>query len=133
MTDVLYTTHRYVGYAVALVVLISAFAAFGRAKDAREFTPGPYVFAVVLLDVQVLLGLVLYGAGGYWGDEFGPEQAYVHPTLALLGLIVAHAFLRRARGHQMAVDAHRTAGRGLVTALVLVAAAIVIVSVPPFL
>jgi heme A synthase len=133
VTDVLFTTHRYVGYAVALVVLIAAFTAFGRAKDAREFTPGPYVLAVVLLDIQVLLGLLLYGAGGYWGDEFGPEQAYVHPILALLGLAAGHAFLRRARGHQMAVDAHRTAGRGLVTAFVLILLAIIVVTVPPFL
>lgn len=132
MTEVLLTTHRFVGYGVALVVLISAFTAFGRAKDAREFTPGPYVLAVVLLDIQVLLGLLLYGAGSYWDDPT-PEQAYLHPTLALLGLVAGHAFLRRARGHQMAVDAHRTAGRGLVVALVLVGIAIVIATVPPFL
>lgn len=131
MTNALETIHQFTGYAVGLVVLISAFAAFGRAKDAREFSPGPYVLAVVLLDIQVLLGLALYGMGGYW--DAAPAIAYVHPSLALLALVVGHLSLRRARGHRMAVDAHRTAGRGLVIALVLVAAAIVVATISDML
>lgn len=131
MTSTLATIHQYIGYAVVLVVLVSAFAAFGRAKDAREFAPGPYVLAAVALDIQVLLGLVVYGMGSYWDAR--AEIAYLHPILALLALVVGHAALRRARGHQMAVDAHRTAGRGLLIALVLVAAAVGVASAPAFL
>jgi heme A synthase len=122
MSDTLFQIHQWVGYLVSVVVLVSAFTAFSRAKDAREFTKGPYVGALVLLDIQVLLGLVLYGVDGYWEAE--PMIAYVHPLLALAALGAGHALVGRAKKQQMAVEAHRTAGRGLVIAFVLVLAAI---------
>jgi hypothetical protein len=124
MTDTLFEIHRGVGYVVALVLLVSALMAFSRAKDAREFTKGPYVGAMVLLDIQVVLGLVFYGLDGYWQEN--AMAAYVHPLLALGALGAGHALVGRARRQQMAVEAHRTAGRGLVIAFVLVLAAIVV-------
>jgi hypothetical protein len=122
------TIHQFVGYAIVLVVLVVAVMGFGRAKDAREFTPGPYVLATVLVDIQVLAGLLLYGLGSYW-EHPSALVTYVHPSLALLALITAHVGLRRARGHQMAVDGHRGASRALLLALVLIAGAIGAVSV----
>ncbi len=122
MPDVLVTVHTWTGYLVAVVVVIAALIAFGRARDAREFVAAPFSVAMVLLDIQVLLGLVLYGAGGYW--EAAPLLAYVHPALALVALGAGHASLGRARKEQMAVTAHRAAGVGLLLAFVLVLAAI---------
>jgi heme A synthase len=127
MSDTLFEIHRGVGYVVALVVLVSALMAFSRAKDAREFSKGPYVGAMVLVDIQVLLGLVLYGVDGYW--EADAMIAYVHPLLALGALGAGHALLGRAKKQQMAVEAHRTAGRGLVIAFVLVLAAVVVATI----
>lgn len=127
MTEFLVNLHPWTGYVVTVVLLIVAFVAFKRAKDAREFTPGPYALAMVLLDIQVLLGLILYGIGGYWDER--PEIAYLHPVLAVLALGAGHALLGRARKTQMAVDAHRTAGRGLIVALVLALAAVAVASV----
>ena len=124
MTDMLFQIHMWFGYVVAAVVLVSAALGFGRANDAREFAKGPYSGAMVLLDIQVLLGLVLYGMAQYW--EADPLIAYVHPTLALVALAAGHAMVGRARKQQQVVDAHRTAARGLLTALVFVAAAIVV-------
>jgi hypothetical protein len=126
--DLLATIHQYTGYTIALVVLVLAVLGFGRAKDAREFVPGPYVIGAVLLDIQVLAGLVLYGMGGYW-DHPSALVRYVHPALALLALVAAHAGVKRARRQQMAVDAHRGAARALVLALLLIVAAIGAVSV----
>lgn len=131
MTALLQSVHPWLGYAVFVVVLVVAFMGFGRAKDAREFTPGPYAFGMVLLDVQVTLGLVLYIADSYWDAR--PEIAYIHPALALVALAVGHALLGRARRSQMAADAHRTAARGLVIASVLVLLAIGVASAPAFL
>ena len=131
MTDVLVGIHPWLGYLVSLVMLVTAYMAFGRAKDAREFMPGPFVGAMVLLDIQVLLGLVIYALGAAW--ESRAEIAFVHPVLAILALAVGHAALKRARAERMAVDAHRTAGRGLIGALVLVLLSIAVASVPPFL
>ena len=127
MSETLFQIHQVVGYVVSLVVLISALMAFSRAKDAREFSKGPYVGAMVLLDIQVLLGLVLYGVEAYW--EADPMIAYVHPLLGLAALGAGHGLLGRARKQQMAVEAHRTAGRGLVIAFVLVMAAIGVATV----
>lgn len=121
--DVLTTIHQFTGYVVAIVVLVAAAVAFGRARDAREFTAGPYVLAAVLLDIQVLLGLAVYGMDGYW-EHPSMLLRYVHPVLALLAVVSAHVGLRRARGQQMAVDAHQAAGRGLVIALILVFGAV---------
>jgi heme A synthase len=125
--ELLATIHQFVGYALVLVVLVIAVMGFGRAKDAREFTPGPYVLAAVLLDIQVLGGLIIYGLGGRWEDP--ALVAYVHPSLALLALVAAHVGLKRARGKQMAVEAHRGAARALLLALVLIASAIAAISV----
>jgi heme A synthase len=125
--ELLATIHQFVGYALVLVVLVIAVMGFGRAKDAREFTPGPYVLAAVLLDIQVLGGLIIYGLDGRW--ESPALVAYVHPSLALLALVAAHVGLKRARGKQMAVEAHRGAARALLLALVLIASAIAAISV----
>jgi hypothetical protein len=126
--ELLTTIHQYVGYAIVLVVLVVAGMGFGRAKDAREFTAGPYSLAAVLLDIQVLAGLIVYAVGSYW-EHPSPLVAYVHPALALLALGTVHMGLKRARRQQMAVDGHRGAARALVLALVLIVAAIGAVSV----
>ncbi|MEX0952980.1 MAG: hypothetical protein WDZ26_04035 [Nitriliruptoraceae bacterium] len=131
MTDVLLQIHPWFGYAVSLAVLVVAVMTFSRARDSREFLPGPIVGALVALDIQVLLGIVLYGMGGAWDAR--PEIAYLHPLIAIIALGVGHASLKRAKGHQMAVEANRTAARGLVIALLLVFVAIGIASAPPFL
>lgn len=125
MTEFLATVHPWLGYLASVVVLVAALVAFRRAKDAVEFNAGPFSGAMVLLDIVVTIGIALYAIGRYWdADAVGVGLAYVHPVLALLALAVGHALLGRARRHQMAVDAHRTAGRGLMFALLLVLAAI---------
>jgi hypothetical protein len=131
VTATLATVHPWLGYLVSVVVLGTALIAFRSAKDASEFRPGPYSLAMVLLDVLVTLGIVLYAVGGDWDAR--PEIAYLHPALALASLGVGHALLTRAKRTQMAVEAHRTAGRGLVVALVFILAAIGVASAPPFL
>ena len=130
MLQNLLVIHQWTGYLVSVVVLVVAFVAFGRARDAREFEPGLYRAAFALLTLQVVLGLVLYGVGGYWEEVHGPLITYVHPLLALLALGVGQMLLGRARRTQMAVDAHRLAGRGLLTSFILVLAAIGVASWP---
>jgi hypothetical protein len=131
VTALLADVHAWLGYLVSAVVLGTALLAFRKAKDAAEFRPGPYAMAMVLLDIHVTLGIVLYAVGQYWNAR--PEIAYVHPVLAFAALGVGHALLARARRTQMAVDAHRTAGRGLMFALVLIFASIGVASAPAFL
>lgn len=131
MSSSLATGHQLLGYAVVIVVLLSGVAARRRAQEAREFRRAPYTAALVLMDIQVLLGFIVYGTGSAW--DMRPEVAYVHPVLALLGLAVGHALLGRAKGIQLAVEAHRAAGRALLLAFGFIAAAVVIAAVPAFI
>ena len=124
LDTLLFEAHRGLGYLVAVIVLVAAVIAFRRAKDSREYAKGPYAGAMIAIDIQVLLGLVLYGMAGYW--EAAPLIAYVHPLLGLAALGVGHAMVGRAGKQQQVVEAHRTAGRGLIIAWVLVLVGIVI-------
>ena len=131
MSEAVFEIHRWLGYLVALVVLAAAFVAFSRARDGREFDGSPYRLAMGLLTLQLLIGLALYGIGGYW--EGRPEIAYVHPVLAIVAVGVGHALVGRARKQQPAAEAYRSAGLGLVLALVFVVLAIGVASAPAFL
>lgn len=128
MTAFLAGVHQWLGYLVVLAVLVVAAVAFGRAKDAREFTPGPYVVSMVLVDVQALLGIIIYLVSAAWEAQLG--IAVLHPVLGLLALAVGHIAVRRARSEQMVVAAHRKAGRGLVVVFVLLVANVVVATVP---
>lgn len=131
MSAFLLAIHPWLGYAIFAAMLVVSFLAFSRAKDAREFRPQPAVAVLVLLDIHVLLGIMLYATSGYW--ESRPEVAYLHPLFAIAALGVGHAAMKRARNEQMAVTANRIAGRGLLIALVLLTLAIGVASAPPFL
>lgn len=126
MDDVLFTVHQFLGYALSVAVLLTASVAFGRAKNGQEFTAGLYRAVFGLLALHVLLGIVLYATLKAWDGE--PLIAYVHPALGILALGVGQAMLGRARRTQMAVDAHRLAGRGLIVTLVLIVGAIGVAS-----
>jgi hypothetical protein len=127
--DVLFQVHRALGYGISLLVLVAAFVAFGRAKNGQEYSAGLYRGTFGLLSLHVVLGIVLYGVGGYWDVE-SALVAYVHPALGVVALGAGQAMLGRARRLQMAADAHRASGRALIVTLVLVLAAIGVVSVP---
>ncbi len=131
MTDVLSTAHEWLAYATSIVVLAAALIASRNAKDASEFRPGLYVGAMVLIDIVVTLGIVLYVLREAW--NFRPEIAYLHPALAIAALVVGHVLIGRAKRTQMAVEAHGGARRGLLLALLGVLAAIGVASAPPFL
>ena len=125
--DVLLDVHRWAGYAVFLIVLWAAATAFARARNAQDFSRTPFVVTSILLDIQVLLGLVLYGTEQYW-DSPEAMLAYVHPAIMLVALVIAHLGVRSARNEQMVQDAHRKAGRAFVVVLVLLAAGIGVAS-----
>lgn len=125
--DTLFTVHRYAGYVVFLVVLWAAASAFNRARNAQEFAPTPFVLTAVLIDIQVLLGLALYGVDQYWESEEA-LIAYVHPAVMIVALVVAHLAVRSARNEQMVQDAHRKVGRGYASVLVLLAVGIGVAS-----
>ncbi len=118
MDDVLFTVHRILGYGLSVLVLGTALVAFGRAKNGQEFQGGLYRAVLGLLAVHIVLGVALYTTLQAW--EADPLIAYVHPIAGVLALGAGQAMVGRARRTQMAADAHRLAGRGLVVTLVLI-------------
>lgn len=126
MQDTLTTVHTWAGYVVFAIVLIAGGIGLSRSKSGREFEAGVFSFAMILLDLQVTLGIVLYVVARGW--DLGSTFAYVHPAIMLLALAIGHAGLGRARREQMVDAAHRVAGRSLLIAAVVIAVGIGVAS-----
>lgn len=120
--NVLEAIHPWLGYLVLAVVVAVSVMAFGRGRASREFDTSLPVLAMVLVDVQVLLGAVIYVGSSFWNA--GWMLAYLHPLLALGALGAGHAAISRAREERMVDDAWRTVGQGLAVTAVLVIAAV---------
>ena len=126
MTETLFEIHKWVGYVAFLVVLVASVMAFNRAKNGQEFSDGMPKAAVILLDIQVLVGVIFYVLGEQWDAE--PIVAFIHPLVNVAAVGLAHAGLGRARREQMALDAHRTVGRAFAVAMLLLLVGIGLVS-----
>lgn len=121
MNDTLQLIHTNLGYLVFLVVLVATLTAF-RTGTAEMPVSRLSSLTMVLLDVHVTVGIVLYVVGDWWGADL--LMALVHPVLALAALAVGHIGLGRARRERNP----RLAASGLASALVLITAAIGIAS-----
>jgi heme A synthase len=122
MNDTLSLIHTNLGYLVFLVVLVATLVAF-RAED-REVPVSRFTsLSMVLLDVHVSVGIVFYIVGQWWGANL--LVAVVHPALAIAALASGHIGIGRARRERNP----RLAAIGMAGALILVTAAIGVVSV----
>jgi hypothetical protein len=122
MATTLRTVHSNLGYLVVLVVLVAAAVALR--APAQPPVSRLSSLTMVLLDVHVTIGIVLYVVGAYWTSD-DALLAYAHPLLAVAALGVGHAGLARARRAGSA----RVAGQGLMGAFGLVVAAVFVASV----
>jgi heme A synthase len=123
MTGTLQTVHSNLGYLVFFVVLVAAILAARQSAD-RPAVSRLSLLTMILLDIHVTIGIVLYVAGGWWDAPL--LKSVAHPLLALAALGVGHAALARARRQG---GSARGVAKGLAGALLLVAAAIAVVSV----
>jgi hypothetical protein len=122
----LVTFHSYWRYAVliaAVVALVGAFGGWFGSLPPRQTARRAGVLYIVALDVQVLVGIVLWiGKGWYAAPGFYRAE---HPATMLLAMIVAHVgqvLARRAR-------TPRAAARAVAIA-VAISLALVIVGIP---
>lgn len=121
MNDTLQLIHTNLGYLVFAVVLVATLLAF-RTGTADAPVSRLSSLTMVLLDIHVTVGILLYVVGDWWGADL--LIAVVHPVLALAALAVGHIGLGRARRERNP----RLAATGLAAALVLVTAAIGVAS-----
>jgi|LFIK01.1.fsa_nt_gi heme A synthase len=121
MGDALQLIHTNVGYLVFLVLLVATLLAFRTAEGAPPVSRLTSL-TMVLLDIHVTVGIIFYVVGEWWGASF--LVAVAHPVLALAALGAGHVGIGRARRE----NNPRLAATGLAAALVLVTAAIGVVS-----
>ncbi len=120
--DMLAQIHSNLGYAVFLVVLaatVLAFRSTASETPVSRFTS----LTMVLLDVHVTIGIVLYVVGQWWGANL--LLSVLHPALALAALAAGHIGIGRARRERNP----RLAAFGMAGALGLVTAAIAVASI----
>ncbi len=122
MDDVLGLIHTNAGYIIYVVLLVATFLSF-RSVEGRPPVSRLSSITMVLLDIHVTLGIVLYLTGGWYGANF--LIAVAHPVLAIAALGAGHVGLGRARRE----NDPRNAAKGLAAALVLVTAAIGVASI----
>jgi hypothetical protein len=122
MSDTLASIHSNLGYLVFLVVLVATLLAF-RSGSPEAPVSRLTSLTMVLLDVHVTVGILLYVVGQWWGANL--LVAVLHPVLALAALAAGHIGIGRARRERNP----RLAAVGMAGALVLVTAAIGVVSV----
>ena len=78
--------------------------------------------AVTAIDVQFLLGLIVYVSGKHWGNS--AFIAYIHPLVMIVALVVAHLVSIRVKREREASGKFRMEALGLLLVLFLVTAAI---------
>jgi heme A synthase len=122
MGDVLQLIHTNAGYLVFVILLVATFLAF-RTADGAPPVSRLTSLTMVLLDIHVTIGIILYVVGEWYGASF--LVAVAHPVLALAALAAGHVGIGRARRESNP----RLAATGMTAALVLVTAAIGVVSV----
>lgn len=114
--------HRAVGYVVFLVLVVALVLAWRDRRGGAAPSLGRVSATMVLVDLHVTVGLVLYVVGQYWTGE--ALLAYLHPLLAVAALGTGHAGLARARRAQGPAEAGSALTRGLLLTTVLVVLAI---------
>jgi heme A synthase len=122
MTCTLSAIHSNLGYLVFLVVLVATLLAFRPRADGPPVSRLTSV-TMILLDIHVTLGIILYLTGGWYTADILVSVA--HPVLALAALGAGHVGIGRARREHNP----RLAAKGMAAALVLITAAIGVVSV----
>lgn len=119
MADVLVAFHSALRWLVLAALMAGGGWALLRAPTAPTFRDRPFVVAAVVVDLQFLVGVVLYVVNRGWAQ--GPFIAAIHPVAMLAALTAVHVGLVRARRRGTPLDAHRTVGAAYLFALVLVA------------
>ncbi len=124
MKDVLVEIHNYWRWAVLLLglasIVLAILAAVGRYKW-DTVTDRVTLFFTIALDIQVLLGIIIWVLGARWGEIY---LGYIHPIAMLVAVAVAHIGRARAERANTSEERGRTAAIFFVASLVIIAIAI---------
>lgn len=118
----LHSLWRWVLLIVVLIAMVRGFIGWLRGGDWTSTDRTLALIAITAIDIQVVLGLIVYVAGQRWGA--GAFIAYVHPLIMLIALAIAHIANSRAKKATTPAAKHRALAIGLFVTLFLVTAAI---------
>ena len=118
----LHSLWRWVVLIVVTVAFVRGLIGWLRGGDWTSGDRTLALLATSALDIQLVLGLLVYGIGQHWAS--GAFIAYIHPAVMIVAIAIAHIFSVRARRAATPVAKHRTLAIGLFLTLFLVTAAI---------
>lgn len=124
MVDTLVSIHsefRWLVLVVLVVALVGGLYRWWRPARFTKKSARPFAVALILLDIQVLLGLLVWISGHGW--ELGAFRAWVHPVGMIIALGVGHALIGQAIKSEGS-SAYRNATLGMLVTLAIVAATI---------
>ncbi|MGH3650860.1 MAG: hypothetical protein ACRDU9_09150 [Acidimicrobiia bacterium] len=122
MTEFFTDAHAWWQYVALLAVVVALVFSF-RGPEMTPFAEKVYRLTAVAVAIQVALGIVVWLANSGW--SLGLMQGWIHPIAGLAALGVLNVFVGKARKADPS-EANRVVRTGLMIAVVLVVAAIVI-------
>jgi hypothetical protein len=119
----LHSLWRWVVLIVVVVALIRGIIAWARGGPWTRADRTLGLLTTSAIDIQVVLGLLLYGISQYWKGQ-STFIAYIHPLVMIVALVIVHLANVRAKRLDSPIARHRTFTIGLIIALLLITAAI---------
>jgi hypothetical protein len=119
--DIVFMAHtgwRWVVLATLLAAAAIGLSGWNGHRGWSTAAAGLARFAPIAVDIQVLLGLLVYVTGRWWAEDevFG---RYIHPSIMLLALAVIHAASVRMRRTTDDTSRYRWLATGSVLALLI--------------
>ncbi len=115
--------HGILGWAAVAIVLMAGLHARARVRSGRAYEGGLYRAAAVFVDIQVLIGILVWVDGQWWDVRGMFAQSWLHPALAIATLGLTHFGIKRAHDERWAAEAYGIASRTLLLAAVLLTVA----------
>lgn len=120
--EVLVTLHgvwRWVVLLAFVVAIVASLLKWRRGAEWRAADRRWPLLATVALDIQVLLGIVIWVGQARWAGNHPFFTTVLHPIIMLVALAVAHITMSRSRSLRGPAR-HRAVALGLLAVLVLV-------------
>ena len=93
--DIIIDIHSWLRWLVLLALIGGAGIGFVRNSRGEPWQEGFFSLAVIVIDVQVLLGIIIWVFNSGWDQGF--FFAVLHPLMMMAAVAVAHIGLVRAR------------------------------------
>jgi hypothetical protein len=115
--DTLVTIHSWVRWLVLAALLAAAILGIYRYRARARFEPSFFQLAVMTIDIQVTIGIVIWIVDDGWSETF--FYKVLHPAFMLAALAIAHIGLAIAKRRDD-LRSNLLAGGSALLALVLI-------------